>query len=30
MPAGHLPDQYGIDDRTFPQTFGGQLAHPFT
>jgi sterol desaturase/sphingolipid hydroxylase (fatty acid hydroxylase superfamily) len=30
MPAGQLPDQYGINDRTFPQTFGGQLAHPFT
>ena len=30
MPAGQLPDQYGIDDRTFPQTFGAQLAHPFT
>jgi sterol desaturase/sphingolipid hydroxylase (fatty acid hydroxylase superfamily) len=30
MPAGQLPDQYGIDDRTFPQSFTGQLAHPFT
>jgi len=30
MPAGQLPDRYGIDDREFPQTFGAQLAHPFT
>ena len=30
MPAGQVPDQYGIEDRTFPQTFGSQLAHPFT
>jgi sterol desaturase/sphingolipid hydroxylase (fatty acid hydroxylase superfamily) len=30
MPAGQLPDHYGIDDRTFPQTFGSQLVHPFT
>jgi sterol desaturase/sphingolipid hydroxylase (fatty acid hydroxylase superfamily) len=30
MPAGELPDNYGIDDRAFPQTFGAQLAHPFT
>jgi sterol desaturase/sphingolipid hydroxylase (fatty acid hydroxylase superfamily) len=29
MPAGQLPDQYGIDDKTFPQTFGAQLLHPF-
>jgi sterol desaturase/sphingolipid hydroxylase (fatty acid hydroxylase superfamily) len=30
MPAGQLPDNYGIDDRKFPQTFGAQLVHPFT
>jgi len=30
MPAGQLPDQYGIDDQTFPQSFGAQLMHPFT
>jgi len=30
MPAGQLPDRYGIDDRGFPETFGAQLVHPFT
>lgn len=30
MPAGELPDRYGITDRTFPETFGAQLVHPFT
>jgi sterol desaturase/sphingolipid hydroxylase (fatty acid hydroxylase superfamily) len=30
MPAGQLPDQYGVDDKAFPTTFGGQLVHPFT
>jgi sterol desaturase/sphingolipid hydroxylase (fatty acid hydroxylase superfamily) len=30
MPPGELPDRYGIDDRSFPQTFGAQLVHPFT
>jgi sterol desaturase/sphingolipid hydroxylase (fatty acid hydroxylase superfamily) len=30
MPAGELPDNYGIADRQFPQTFPGQLAHPYT
>ena len=30
MPAGELPDRYGIADRSFPQTFGAQLVHPFT
>jgi sterol desaturase/sphingolipid hydroxylase (fatty acid hydroxylase superfamily) len=29
MPASQLPDQYGIDDKAFPQTFGAQLMHPF-
>ena len=30
MPEGELPDNYGIGDRTFPTSFTGQLAHPFT
>ena len=30
MPAGELPDRYGIADRTFPEGFGAQLVHPFT
>ncbi len=30
MPAGELPDHYGIADREFPTTFGAQLVHPFT
>ncbi len=30
MPAGELPDNYGIADRTFPESFAGQLVHPFT
>ncbi len=30
MPAGELPDHYGIADRAFPESFGGQLVHPFT
>src|SRR5271156_6642114 len=30
MPAGELPDPYGIDDREFPTSFGAQLVHPFT
>jgi sterol desaturase/sphingolipid hydroxylase (fatty acid hydroxylase superfamily) len=30
MPEGKLPDNYGIADRTFPTSFPGQLAHPFT
>jgi len=29
MPKGELPDQYGIGDPAFPQSFGGQLAYPF-
>jgi sterol desaturase/sphingolipid hydroxylase (fatty acid hydroxylase superfamily) len=29
MPAGELPDNYGIADREFPTTFGAQLVHPF-
>ena len=30
MPAGELPDSYGIADRSFPSSFGAQLVHPFT
>lgn len=30
MPAGELPDKYGIAEREFPTDFAGQLAHPFT
>jgi sterol desaturase/sphingolipid hydroxylase (fatty acid hydroxylase superfamily) len=30
MPAKVLPDRYGVDDKTFPRTFGAQLMHPFT
>jgi sterol desaturase/sphingolipid hydroxylase (fatty acid hydroxylase superfamily) len=30
MPAGELPDRYGIDDSTFPTSFHSQLARPFT
>jgi sterol desaturase/sphingolipid hydroxylase (fatty acid hydroxylase superfamily) len=29
MPAGELPDHYGIADRAFPTSFAGQLVHPF-
>jgi sterol desaturase/sphingolipid hydroxylase (fatty acid hydroxylase superfamily) len=29
MPAGQLPDKYGIAEREFPTDFAGQLAHPF-
>jgi sterol desaturase/sphingolipid hydroxylase (fatty acid hydroxylase superfamily) len=30
MPAGELPDHYGIAERQYPTTFGAQLARPFT
>jgi sterol desaturase/sphingolipid hydroxylase (fatty acid hydroxylase superfamily) len=30
MPAGQLPDNYGIGEREFPVSFPGQLVHPFT
>jgi len=30
MPAGELPDHYGIADRDFPDSFGAQLVRPFT
>lgn len=29
MPAGRLPDDYGIDDKAFPSEIAGQLAYPF-
>jgi len=29
MPAGQLPERYGIDDPAFPESFGGQLVYPF-
>src|SRR5262249_15774055 len=29
MPAGALPDRYGIAEREFPEGFTAQLAHPF-
>jgi sterol desaturase/sphingolipid hydroxylase (fatty acid hydroxylase superfamily) len=30
MPAGELPDHYGIAEREYPTSFPGQLARPFT
>ncbi len=30
MPAGELPDNYGIAEREYPTSFPGQLVHPFT
>jgi hypothetical protein len=30
MPAGELPDRYGVADTAFPTSFGAQLVHPFT
>ena len=30
MPAGQLPDSYGIDERDYPESFPAQLARPFT
>jgi sterol desaturase/sphingolipid hydroxylase (fatty acid hydroxylase superfamily) len=30
MPAGELPDHYGIADREYPTSFPAQLARPFT
>lgn len=29
MPEGKLPDAYGIDDRSFPESFGAQMLYPF-
>ncbi|MGB6502563.1 MAG: sterol desaturase family protein [Xanthobacteraceae bacterium] len=30
MPAGQLPDNYGIGEREYPASFPAQLVHPFT
>ena len=30
MPAGELPDHYGIAEREYPTSFPGQLVRPFT
>jgi sterol desaturase/sphingolipid hydroxylase (fatty acid hydroxylase superfamily) len=30
MPANVLPDAYGIDDKSFPESFSGQMLYPFT
>jgi len=29
MPENELPDEYGVDDPAFPQSFAAQLLHPF-
>lgn len=29
MPKGELPDEYGVDDKNFPESFGGQMLYPF-
>ncbi len=29
MPENELPDAYGIDDQSFPESFGAQLLYPF-
>jgi len=29
MPAKELPDAYGIDDTSFPESFGARMPHPF-
>jgi sterol desaturase/sphingolipid hydroxylase (fatty acid hydroxylase superfamily) len=29
MPAGELPDDYGVDGEPLPAEFGGQLIYPF-
>jgi sterol desaturase/sphingolipid hydroxylase (fatty acid hydroxylase superfamily) len=30
MPENELPDGYGIDDQSFPESFGAQMLYPFT
>ncbi len=30
MPKNELPDAYGIADKSFPESFGGQFIYPFT
>jgi len=29
MPAGELPDKYGVEDPNFPRSFVGQMVYPF-
>jgi sterol desaturase/sphingolipid hydroxylase (fatty acid hydroxylase superfamily) len=29
MPENEMPDAYGVDDKSFPKGFGGQMAYPF-
>ncbi|MCX7295630.1 MAG: sterol desaturase family protein [Hyphomicrobiales bacterium] len=29
MPENEMPDAYGVDDKEFPQNFGGQMLYPF-
>jgi len=29
MPKGEMPDAYGIDDKDFPESFGGQMIYPY-
>jgi sterol desaturase/sphingolipid hydroxylase (fatty acid hydroxylase superfamily) len=29
MPKNELPDAYGIDDKSFPASFGAQMLYPF-
>ena len=29
MPENELPDAYGIDDKSFPESFGAQMLYPF-
>lgn len=29
MPEKELPDAFGVEDKTFPQGFGGQMLYPF-
>lgn len=29
MPKDELPDAYGVDDKSFPESFGGQMLYPF-
>jgi hypothetical protein len=29
MPKNELPDAYGIDDQSFPESIGAQLLYPF-
>jgi hypothetical protein len=29
MPAGKMPESYGIADKAFPPSFGAQMLYPF-